>query len=176
MYKKTAIRHHFTQYLKNTVLSVENRVYSGSVKPLQKENITYPYLTVFSRREEIIEEFTSHTVRELELKVGMFVKDNGSDDFDEVIENLMFEVESQMSKIFGINQDLNFELYREIQLASTEMQSDISSSSTLGGAEITYKIIYDYERPVNLAPLNDFDVQGSIENLIITNIGVPDND
>lgn len=176
MYKRTAIRLHFKEYLKQNVAEVSNRVYSGTVKPLMKDNIIYPYITVFSKDEEITEQFTSHTVRELDLKVGLFVKDNEADDFDEIIENLMFNVESAMSKILGFKQDINFELYQEINLDKTEMQTDISSSSNLGGAMMSYKITYNYEIPVNLAALEDFDVQGSIDNLIITNVGVPEND
>lgn len=181
MYKKTAIRQLFTQYLSDNVPSVATRVYSGRIAPKQKDDL-YPYLTVFSKDEDITEYYTSHTERVLELKVGVVVKqveDENTDaesDFDEIIENLMYEVEQAMSKVLTSGEPIapdNFKLFNDIVLDSSNTDSNFESGSDIGGGMLNYVISYDYENPVDPLILEDFDVQGSIENMIITNAGVP---
>jgi len=177
VYKKTAIRQHFTEYLKANVASVSNRVFSGRIDTLQS-NQTYPYLTVFSKDEDITEYYTSHTERALELKVGVVVSENqtADSDFDELIENLMFEVEQAMSKIITSGEPIapdNFKLFEDIVLDASQSGSNGESGKDIGGGMLNYLISYYYENPVTPLVLEDFDVQGSIDNMIITNAGVP---
>lgn len=179
MYKKTLIRQYFTELLKQGVTSVNNRVYSGRLNP--KEDQNYPYLTVSTKDEDITSQFTSHTERQLDLNIGIIVKDNdtGEGDFDAVIENLMYEVESIMGKVITVQTKDpitdNFALLDSIVLDSSRTENDNSSSSDIGGAMLMYKVDYAYELPIIPLVLNDFDVQGSINNIIITNPGVPAN-
>jgi len=177
MYKKTIIRQYFATLLKS-VLSIDNRVYSGRIDPLN--NTEYPYVTVFNKSENIVEQFTSHTERELELKIGVVVKQNQtqSADFDEVIEGLMYEVESVMGRVLSVQaKELNdnYALFEDIVLEGTATDSDNSSGDDIGGGMMTYKISYNYELPIVPLVLEDFDWQGSIDNLKITNEGIPND-
>lgn len=178
-HKKTLIRQYFTALLKAGVTSVSNRVFGGRIDPLN--DAIYPYLTVFTKDETIVEQFTGYTTRELELHIGVVVKDNTKDDgdFDEVIENLMFEVEEVMSRILTEQSKNpvtdNFVLFDDVVLVGSRSESDNSSGSDIGGALMTYKVDYSYELPVTPLVLEDFDWQGSIDNIIITNPGVPPN-
>jgi hypothetical protein len=176
-YKKTVIRQYFTALLAG-VTSVSERVYSGRIDPKEDEN--YPYLTVFTKDETIEEQFTSHTNRDLELHVGIIAKDNsiGSADFYEVVESIMYDVESIMSKVITVQAKEigdNFALFNDIVMTGSTTDHNNSSSSDIGTAIITYRINYDYELPILPLTLEDFDWQGSIDNLIITNPGVPEN-
>lgn len=179
MYKKTLIRQYFTALLKAGVTSVSNRVYSGRLNP--KEDQNYPYLTVYTKDENVTEQFTSHTVRELDLHVGIVVKDNttADGDFDEIIEAIMYDVESIMSRVITVQAkdpvSDNFALLNDVVLTGGTTDSDNSSSSDLGSGMLVYKVDYDYELPILPLTLEDFDWQGSIDNLIITNEGVPPN-
>lgn len=180
MYKKTLIRQYFTALLKAGVTSVNNRVYSGRINPKEDEN--YPYLTVFTKDENITEQFTSHTSRELELHVGVIVKDNSikDGDFFEVIENIMYDVESIMGKVLTV-QAKNpandfFALFDSVSFVGSTTEHDNSSSSDIGGALLTYKVDYDYESPILPLVLEDFDWQGNIEHIQIANEGIPKND
>ena len=178
-YKKTLIRQYFELLLKTTVTSVNSRVYSGRINP--NENASYPYLTVFTKDENIVDQFTTHTERELELHIGVIVKDNdiANGDFDEVIENIMFDVEEVMSQVITVQTKPAldfFALLNSVQLVSSTMNSDNSSSSDIGGALLVYKVDYDYNLPIVSQTLEDFDVDGSIDHIQITNPGVPIND
>lgn len=180
MYKKTLIRQYFVELLKTGVTSVNSRVYSGRINP--NNNATYPYLIVFTRNESVSEQFTTHTERELELHVGVVVKDNniGNGDFDEIVEDLMYEVESVMGRVLTV-QTKNpstdfFALLDSVVLVGSAVSDDNTSGSDIGSSMLTYKVDYDYELPIVPLTLQDFDVQGSIENIIITNPGVPPND
>ena len=179
-YKKTLIRQYFETLLKANVASVSNRVYSGRINPKEDEN--YPYLTVFTKDENVVDQFTTHTSRELELHIGVVVKDNtiAGGDFYEVIENIMFDVEEVMSQVITV-QTKNpvsdfFALLDSVVLVGSTTESDNSSSSDIGGAMLTYKVDYDYNLPIVPHTLEDFDVDGSIAHIQITNPGVPIND
>jgi len=181
-YKKTLIRQYFATLLKATVTSVDSRVYSGRIDPKEDEN--YPYLTVFTKDENVGQKedgFTTHTERELELHIGVIVKNNdiADGDFDEVIENIMFDVEEVMSKVITVQakpaSDF-FALLNSVALIRTATNSDNSSGSDIGGALLVYTVDYDYNLPIVPHTLEDFDVQASIEHIQITNPGVPLND
>ena len=177
-YKKTVIRQYFVALLKAANISVGQKVYGGRISP--KSDDTYPYLTVYSKDEDIEEQFTEYTSRKLNLVIGIVVKDNtkGDADFDEVIENVMFEVEEVMSKVLTVQTKTAtdpFALFECIVLTSTKTATDNSSSSDIGVAEMTYEIDYDYQLPITPITLEDFDWQGSIDNIIFTNPGVPAN-
>lgn len=177
MYKKTAIRQHFTQYLKDNVPSVATRVFSGRIAPKQKDD-PYPYLIVFAKDEDIAEYYTSHTERVLELKVGVVVNENGNadSDFDEITENLEYEVEIAMSKIITSGDPIapdNFKLFNDIVLDNSQTDSSFESGNDIGGGMLNYVINYDYENPVDPLVLQDFDVVESVQNMVITNEGVP---
>lgn len=178
-YKKTLIRQYFTALLKATVTSVASRVYSGRINPKEDEN--YPYLTIFTKDENIVDQFTTHTERELELHIGVVVKNNdiANGDFDEVIENIMFDVEEVMSQVITVQtkpaSDF-FALLNSVELVSSTMGNDNSSSSDIGGALLVYKVDYDYNLPIVSHTLEDFDIDGSIDHIQITNPGVPLND
>ena len=179
-YKKTLIRQYFATLLKATVVSVATRVYSGRINP--KEDESYPYLTVFTKDENVVEQFTTHTSRELELHIGVVVKNNdiADGDFDEVIENIMFEVEEVMSQVLTVQTKTPatdfFALLDSVVLVSSTMDTNNSSSSDIGGALLVYKVDYDYNLPIVSQTLEDFDVDGSIDHIQITNPGVPLND
>ena len=179
MYKKTLIRQYFTDLLKAGVTSVNNRVYPGRINPKEDEN--YPYLTVFTKDEDIVDQFTSHTSRELDLHIGIVVKNNdiADGDFYEVIENIMYDVESIMGKVLTVQAKPTndfFALLNDYVLVSSTTEHNNDSSSDIGGGMLVYRVSYDYELPIIPLTLEDFDVQGSIDNLIITNPGVPAND
>ncbi len=179
MYKKTAIRQYFTELLKAGVLSVSSRVYSGRINP--KNDESYPYLTVFTKDEDIVDLFTSHTSRELSLHIGIVVKNNdiGNLDFYEVVESIMYDVESVMGKVITVQAkepNDNFALFEDIVMVGSTTDHDNSSSSDIGSAMITYKISYDYELPILPLVLEDFDWEGSIEHIQIINEGIPIND
>ena len=179
-YKKTLIRQYFEALLKASVASVSNRVYSGRINP--KEDELYPYLTVFTKDENVVDQFTTHTSRELELHIGVVVKDNtiAGGDFYEVIENIMFDVEEVMSQVITVQTknpvDDFFALLDSVVLVGSTTEHNNDSSSDIGGAMLTYKVDYEYNLPIVPHTLNDFDVQGSIDHIQITNPGVPEND
>ena len=180
MYKRTAIREFIVAYLKANATFFNNRVFSGRIKPNIEDENQYPYLIVFTRNEDITEHYTSHTRRELDINIGVIVSDNNSDDMDTTTEESMLEVEKQMSKILGANPIGNdpFNLIDDLSLDSIDMDSESDSRNSIGKAMLTYKAEYEYQRPVgfDLSLLDDFDEIGSIENIQITNDGVPIND
>ena len=179
-YKKTLIRQYFAALLKATVISVDSRVYSGRINPKEDEN--YPYLTVFTKDENVTEQFTTHTGRELELHIGVVVKNNdiADGDFYEIIENLMYEVEEVMSKVITVQTknpvDDFFALLDSVVLVRSTTEHNNDSSSDIGGAMLTYKVDYEYNLPIVPHSLEDFDIAGSIAHIQITNLGVPIND
>jgi len=178
-YKKTVIRKYFVELLKAGVTSVDNRVYGGRLNP--KDDDTYPYLTVYTKDDDVAEQFTSHTSRELQLFIGVIVKDNdiGSGDFDEVIEDIMIDVETIMGKVITVQAkevDDPFALFNSIVLVSTKTGTNNESSSDIGSGMLGYKIDYDYQLPIVPVTLEDFDVDASIAHIQITNPGVPEND
>ena len=179
MYKKTVIRQYFEQVLKASVPSVAGRVYSGRIN--QVEDDVFPYITLFSKNESIAEQFTTHTSRELDLNVGIVVSDNTIDDGDfyEVIENVMLEVDNAMGRILtervsSITDDY-FALFEDVVFQNSSTEHDNSSGNDIGMAMMSYKVSYDYALPVIPLTLEDFDWQGSIANIQITNEGVPLN-
>ena len=178
-YKKTVIRQYFVELLKVYVTSVSGRVYGGRLNP--KEDDTYPYLTVYTKDEDVAEQFTTYTSRELQLFIGVIVKDNtiASDDFDEVIENVMIDVETVMSRVLTVQAkevDDPFALFNSIVLVSTKTGTNNESKSDIGSGMLGYKIDYDYQLPIVPVALEDFDVDASIDHIQITNPGVPEND
>ena len=179
MYKKTIIRQYFAELLKAGVVSVNSRVYSGRIDPKEDEN--YPYLTVFSKDESIEEQFTSYTSRELEIKIGVVVKDNQTSDdsdFDAIIENIMYDVEAVMGQVITVQAKEvgdNYALFNSVTFEGSTTEGNNISSSDIGGAMMNYLVSFDYELPIIPLVLNDFDYIGSIENIQITNVGVPDN-
>ncbi|MHA1193235.1 MAG: hypothetical protein ACTSP9_13215 [Promethearchaeota archaeon] len=178
-YKKTLIRQHFTELLKVGVTSVSERVYSGRINPKEDEN--YPYLTVFTKDENVIEQYTTSTKRELSLHVGIVVKNNdiASGDFYEVAENIMFDVEEVMSRIITV-QSKNpaedfYALLDDIVLVGSTTDHNNDSGSDIGSAMLTYKIEYEYALPIVSLALEDFDIEASIAHIQIINPGVPEN-
>lgn len=178
-HKRALIRQYFTELLKANVASVSSRVYSGRINPKEDEN--YPYITIFTKNEDIIDRSTMSTRRELELHIGIVVKDNdiANGDFYEVIDDAMFEVEEVMSRLITVqskNPDTDFyALVDEVELVGSNSDHNNESSSDIGGGMLVYKVEYEYSLPVTPLTLEDFDVQGSIENITITNPGVPQN-
>lgn len=178
MYKKTLIRRYFTAYLKANVLSVSNRVYSGRINPKEDEN--YPYLTIFTKDETVKDQTSAYTTRELELHIGVVVKNNtsASGDFYEAVEAIMYDVEAAMGKVSSVNAKQsgdNYGLINDIVFRGSTTEHDNSSSSDIGGALMTYTIEYDYELPIVPLVLENFDVDGSIDHIQITNEGIPIN-
>jgi len=179
MYKKTAIRQYFTEALKASVPSVSNRVYNGRIN--QVEDNQFPYLTIFSKNESIDEQFTTHTSRELRLNVGIVVSDNtiNNDDFYEVIENVMLEVDNAMGRILTeivspITNDF-FSLFEDVVFQNSSTEHDNTGGNDIGMSMMNYLVSYDYSLPVVSVSLEDFDWKGSIANIEITNEGVPLN-
>lgn len=178
MYKKTLIRAFFTELLKQNVASVSQRVYSGRLNPKEDEN--YPYLTVYTKDEDIVEQSTMSTKRELALHIGIVVKNNDIDsgDFDEVIDNLMYDVEVVMSQVLSVQTKAVNDFYAlvdDVVLERSVTDADNSSGSDIGGGMLVYKVDYEMMLPVSPVVLEDFDLQGSIDNIQITNPGVPSN-
>ena len=178
MYKKAVIRQYFTALLKANVASVANRVYSGRINPQEDE--AYPYLTVFTKDESVKEQTTAYTTRELELQIGIVIKDNTitDGDFYDIIESIMYDVEVAMSRVSAVNAKEvgdNFALFNDIVISGSTTEHDISSGSNIGGAMLTYTVEYYYELPILPLVLEDFDWQGSIGHIQITNPGVPLN-
>lgn len=180
MYKKTLIRQYFTELLKTGIISVADRVYSGRINPKEDEN--YPYLTVFTKDENVVDQSTMSTSRELDLHIGIVVKNNdiASGDFYEEIENIMFDVESIMSRVITVQSknpvDDFYALLDSVVLIGSTTEHNNDSSSDIGGGMLIYKVDYEYNLPIVSQTLEDFDVQGSIDHIQITNPGVPTND
>lgn len=178
-YKKTVIRQYFEALLKVSVASVSNRVYSGRINP--KEDESYPYLTVFTKDEDVVDQSTMSTKRELGLHIGVIVKNNdiANGDFYEKIEDIMFDVESVMSKVDTVQtKELNdfYALLDSVVLTGSTTNHDNDSSSDIGTAMLSYKVDYEYALPIVPVTLEDFDVSGSIGHIQIANQGVPIND
>lgn len=178
-YKKTVIRQYFETLLKASVASVSERVYSGRINPNQDD--TYPYLTVFTKDENVIEQSTMSTNRELELFIGIVVKNNdvANGDFYEKIEDIMFDVENVMSKIITVQAKEPNDFYAlldSVVLVGSTTNHDNDSSSDIGSGMLSYKVDYEYALPIVPVTLEDFDVAGSIAHIQITNQGVPIND
>jgi hypothetical protein len=183
MYKRTLIRNFLVNYLKNDTENITptfgNKIYGGRVKPLIGEQEKYPFISIFTRNEEITEHLTTHTRRELDINIGVIAFSNTADDLDSVVEKSIYQVEKSMSKLIGADAIAPdpFRLIDEIYLENILIDSDTESKNTIGKAMLNYKVIYDYQRPVgfDISSLVDFDEVGSIANLIITNDGVPGN-
>jgi len=179
MYKRTAIRQYFVSLLKAGVTSVSSRVYGGRINPKNDEN--YPYLNVIMKDEDIENQFTGHTTRDLTMHIGVFVKNNtiNDGDFDAITEALMYDVESIMGKVLTVQAKQtgdNFALLNDIVVVGTSTSTDNSSGDDLGVGVLTYKINYSYELPIKPITLEDFDWLGSIQHMQITNEGIPVND
>jgi hypothetical protein len=178
-YKKTVIRQCFETLLKAGVTSVSNRVYSGRINPKEDEN--YPYLTVFTKDENVVDQSTMSTNRELELHIGIVVKNNdiADGDFYEEIENIMFDVESIMSQVITVQAKEPNDFYAlldSVVLVGSTTEHNNYSSSDIGGGMLVYKVDYEYNLPIVPHTLEDFDVEDSIAHIQITNPGVPEND
>ena len=180
MYKKTAIRKYFKEYL-STLLGID--VYCGRIDPLSKKT-TFPYITIYSKNDTVTAEFTSHTEREMDILIGVNVRANQTEDsdFDEIIENLMYTVESYMSLLITvpstyipIDED-NYRLFEDVVFTNSLIDSDNSSGNDYGMALMNYKLSYNYESPIKPLELDDFDWEESIKHIQITNEGVPEND
>lgn len=179
MYKRTLIRNFLVDYLKTNTTLFNNRVYGGRVKPLIEKENQYPYIVVFTEDEDIAEHNTMHTTRELDIKIGVNAKDNAIDDLSSVVEIALFDIEKAMSKLIGAGKVGNdpYDLIEDIYLENISTSSGTDSQSNISKAMMTYKVTYYYQRPVgyDYTTLEDFDVDGSIANIIITNEGVPPN-
>lgn len=184
MYKKTLIRKFFIEYLKTNIASVNNKVYAGRIDPMNEKD-KFPYLAVYTQNEQIQEgDFTSHTLREMDLLISVNIKANqtAESDFDELVENLMFEVEKYMSRLRIVPSTYiptvsdNFLLFNNVIITDTLINNDNNSGSDIGTALMRYKIGYDYESPIVPLVLEDFDLEASLANIKILNEGVPIND
>lgn len=183
MYKQTVLRNYFVEYLKTNVTSVANKVYSGRINPMNEKD-KYPYIFVKTDNDTVEERFTSHTERSIDLLIQVNIKSNTTDDFDdfdEVIENLMEEVEKWMSYILTapleyIPANDNMRLFENVYFEASSKQIQNEGSSDIGQAIMRYKIEYFYEDPIVPLELQDFDIAGSIANIQILNKGVPQND
>ena len=180
MYKRTLIRQFLVSYLKaNTTLFNNERIYGGRVAPMIESDITYPYIVVYTDDESIVEHNTMHTSRELDIQIGVISKDNAIEDLSSVIEAVLFDVEKAMSKLLGapaIGID-PYDLIEDIYLDAIVTDNKSDSQSNISQAMMRYKVSYYYQRPVGFdnSVMNNFDVSGSIANIIITNKGVPGN-
>ena len=171
MYKRTAIRQYFIQYLKDNTELFDNRIYPMLTAQLQDE--AYPKVEVATREESILTNTTTHTERELKLEIVTKCINTQNDmlvDFDSTIEETMFEVEKAMSKILGYVDKSPFALYTDIKLESTDIGTNIESEIVVGYALLKYTIIYEYELPLEETVLADFDVDDSLSHLDIENI------
>jgi len=182
MYKPTIIRKFFVEYLKATA-PFFNNIYSGRINPIQK-NIDFPYATIFSKSQNKTEDYTSHSEREMDLLIGVNIKSNQTSDvdFDELVENAMFAIEEQMTKIVTIPSDYipttqdNYRLFEDIVFEQSLINNNNESGDDIGTAILSYKITFNYEEPIVPLTLEDFDVAGSIANIQILNEGVSTND
>jgi len=179
MYKRTLIRNFIVQYLKDNTTLFSDRVFGGRVAPIIEKDSEYPYLLVFTNDESVTENQTMYTVRELDLMIGVVSKSNDVDDLDSIVEENLYDVEKAMSYLLSadnVGTD-EFKLIEDIYLESINISRDSDSQSNISKASMSFKITYYYQRPVGLvySTLDDFDVDGSIANLIITNKGVPAN-
>jgi len=171
MYKRTAIRQYFIQYLKDNTELFDNRIYPMLTAQLQDED--YPKVEVATRDETILTNTTTHTERELKLEIVTKCINTQNDmliDFDSTIEETMYEIEKAMSKMLGCVDKSPFALFTDIKLESTEIKTDIGSKIVLGYALLKYSIFYDYELPLKETILTEFDVGESLSYLNITNI------
>ena len=183
-HKRTIIRHYFRDYLKANVASVSDRVYSGRIDPLdEKDQTTFPYITISSKDEDVNEADgfvgVGYTVREFDLMVGLVIRDNQTQDsdFDELVEDLLLEVETAMSKVPYQNIDgSSYRLFDSITLEKTQTMTNNQSGSDIGANMMTYRVKYEYENPIVAVEMVDFDLASSIANIKITNAGVPNND
>jgi len=109
------------------------------------------------------------------------VKDNQTSDdsdFDAVIENIMYDVEAVMGQVITVQAKEvgdNYALFNSVVFEGSTTEGNNISSSDIGGAMMNYLVSFDYELPIIPLVLNDFDYIESIENIQITNVGVPDN-
>lgn len=175
MHKRTEIRNWIVEYISNNT-SFFSKIYSGRAKTNHDDS--FPFLTIFTRDEDIEEYHTSHTKRVLDLRVGIVVKENAEDDLDTITENALYELEKVMSKIVYVkstNPDDPFYLFDEIVHTGTSIKDDTDGNSNLGMAMLKYSITYSYQRPIDLIfeNLPSFDEMGSIQGMNILNEGVP---
>ncbi len=171
MYKRTAIRQYFIQYLKDNTELFDDRIYPLLAAQLQNE--INPRAEITTRDETILTNTTTHTERELKLEIVTKCINTQNDmliDFDSTIEETMFEIEKAMSKMLGCVDKSPFALFTDIKLESTEIKTNTESEIVLGYALLKYSIIYDYELPLEETILTDFDVDESLSYLNITNI------
>ena len=180
MYKRTLIRKFLVSYLKaNTTLFNNTRVYGGRVAPMIESEITYPYIVVYTDDESIVEHTTMHTSRELDIEIGVIAKDNTVEDLSSIVEAVLFDVEKAMSKLSSANAVGTdpYDLIEDIYLDAIVTDNKSDSQSNISQAMMSYKVSYYYQRPVafNYSAMDNFDVSGSIANIIITNKGVPNN-
>lgn len=182
MYKKTVIRQFFVEYLKAQITQISNRVFAGRIDPLTK-NETFPYLVVMSKNDEVTDYVTGYTEREMDLLVSVNIRSNQEQDsdFDALVEDLMFRVEEAMSKQITIPstytnpEGSNLDLFKNALFERSQINNNTESGNDYGSAVMAYKIEYDYEDPIVPLTLEDFDWQGSIDNIQITNVGVQEN-
>ena len=180
-YKKTVIRKYFQEYLKTLATYFNQNVFCGNINPRMK-NISYPFIQIISENDNVVENLTDHTMREMDLMIHVTVKNNdvdGTEDFMESVELAMFNVEQYMSLMLDVpygyiptNED-NFNLFESVRLERSLNDSNIDSSSDIGTAVLSYKVEYNYENPVKPQTFEDFDIQGSIENMTILYKGEP---
>lgn len=179
MYKKTVIRQYFVEMLKTVLPSFGGRVFGGRIDP-HMDTETFPILIVSTKDDRVLDQWTTHTSRELDLNIMIVMQENqtGDSDFDELIEDLMLEVEIYMSRVITVQSfDVDyFALLNDVAFKGSMVSTNNESGHDTGKALLEYKINYDINLPVISMALSDFDVSGSIANIQITNEGVPTND
>lgn len=182
MLKQTVLRNYFKEYLKASIAEVNNKVYSGRINPMNDDK--YPFIVLKTDNDVIEERYTGYTQRSLDMIIQVVVSENTDDDFDdfdEVIENLMFLVEKWMSYILTVPSDYvpendNMRLFEDVLIQGSTKNPNIESSKDIGQGLLSYKIVYNYEDPIVPLVLEDFDYIASIQHIQLLNEGVPIND
>lgn len=165
--------------LKTTATSFGGRVFGGRIDPHMKDD-TFPILAVSTKDDTVTDQYTTHTQRELDLNILIVMQDNqtADTDFDELIEDLMLEVETYMSRVITVQSFDNdfFALLNDVTFKGSKVSTDNESGHDVGKALLEYKVCYDLSLPVIPVSLQDFDVAGSIAHIQLENEGVPQND
>lgn len=176
MLKKTLIRKHILQLLKDNLTIVDQRVYGGRIAPYTKSE-TYPAISIYNRQDDVEEDFLDHSLRSNELSIIVAIKENSNTtlndyDFDEIVENAQNEVEKLISRIISADKLLNdpFDLFEEIVYSSSTTSFNDEAGDNIGFANISYIIKYRVQRPIEVTGLVDFDEVDSYQHIDIINL------
>lgn len=135
-HQRKLIRAKVVEILTTNVPIVSGRVYKTRISNLW-ESAEVPSLAVYTRQEESLASSKRplSLLRTMQLSIGLTVQ--AVDDVDDAIDDLAGEIEAAMAVDVTLGRTCE-----ECSLVSTELAVNESGSKPMGGAVLTFEVVY----------------------------------